>query len=191
MPNAISKTPHPNQHASNTKHQTPDPKPQTTNSKPQTPNLQTTKPLRPQTTKLNPPDLTKKLKLQTQCWKLKHESPRSEFETWNPKPQTRKPKREIRNPKVSRFFRNHHYGSFLVANLCQHFEERGNGNYDSSILFHQVSFDTDEQMIWFRCTDDLISRNRWFNADQNIPLIVIRVWRWSMRALTKCYKGPN
>ncbi|KAJ1478258.1 protein-tyrosine phosphatase-like protein, partial [Baffinella frigidus] len=31
-----------------------------------------------------------------------------------------------------------HYGCFLVINLCQHFEERGNGNYDNSTLFNQV-----------------------------------------------------
>ncbi|KAJ1477697.1 hypothetical protein T484DRAFT_3641180, partial [Baffinella frigidus] len=40
--------------------------------------------------------------------------------------------------QVSRFFRSLHYGCFLVVNLCQHFEERGNGNYDSSVLFNQV-----------------------------------------------------
>jgi hypothetical protein len=40
--------------------------------------------------------------------------------------------------EVSRFFRTLHYGSFLVTNLCQHFEERGNGNYDCSALFNQV-----------------------------------------------------
>ena len=40
--------------------------------------------------------------------------------------------------QVARFFRTLHYGCFLVVNLCQQFEERGNGNYDSSVLFNQV-----------------------------------------------------
>ncbi|KAJ1483049.1 hypothetical protein T484DRAFT_1801738 [Baffinella frigidus] len=65
--------------------------------------------------------------------------------------------------EVSRFFRNQHYGHFLVVNLCEHlderkfsvsppkqvvnfqvvnlcehFEESGNGNYDNAALFKQA-----------------------------------------------------
>jgi len=39
---------------------------------------------------------------------------------------------------VAKFFATRHYGSFVVYNLCEHHEEEGNGNYDTSILFGQV-----------------------------------------------------
>lgn len=40
--------------------------------------------------------------------------------------------------EVARFLATRHYGHFLVFNLCEHFEEGGNGNYDCTILYDQV-----------------------------------------------------
>lgn len=41
--------------------------------------------------------------------------------------------------EVARFFASRHYGHFLVVNLCEEHEESGNGNYDCSLLYEQVS----------------------------------------------------
>ena len=40
--------------------------------------------------------------------------------------------------EVSRFFSSRHYGHFVVTNLCNAFEEGGNGNYDQALLYNQV-----------------------------------------------------
>lgn len=40
--------------------------------------------------------------------------------------------------QVARFFSGRHYGGFVVTNLCEAFEEKGNGNYDCSLLYNQV-----------------------------------------------------
>jgi len=40
--------------------------------------------------------------------------------------------------EVSRFFTSRHYGAFKVFNLCEGFEESGNGNYDTSLFYNQV-----------------------------------------------------
>lgn len=39
---------------------------------------------------------------------------------------------------VARFFASRHYGHFAVTNLCNAFEEGGNGNYDQALLYNQV-----------------------------------------------------
>ncbi|EKX33303.1 hypothetical protein GUITHDRAFT_44162, partial [Guillardia theta CCMP2712] len=39
---------------------------------------------------------------------------------------------------VARFFATRHYASFVVHNLCESFEENGNGNYDPRFLYYQV-----------------------------------------------------
>jgi hypothetical protein len=39
---------------------------------------------------------------------------------------------------VGRFFATRHYGKFRIFNLCQPFEETGNGNYDNNLLYDQV-----------------------------------------------------
>eukprot|EP00960_Hanusia_phi_P054959 762822-Hanusia_phi.AAC.12 len=39
---------------------------------------------------------------------------------------------------VARFFATRHYASFVVYNLCESFEEDGNGNYDPRFLYYQV-----------------------------------------------------
>jgi hypothetical protein len=41
--------------------------------------------------------------------------------------------------EVARFFSEKHYGRFLVFNLCEEFEEAGNGNYASSHFYGIVS----------------------------------------------------
>ena len=41
--------------------------------------------------------------------------------------------------EVARFFSEKHYGRFLVFNLCEEFEEAGNGNYASSYFYGIVS----------------------------------------------------
>lgn len=40
--------------------------------------------------------------------------------------------------EVARFFSQKHYGQFRVINLCEEFEENGNGNYAPS-YFHGIS----------------------------------------------------
>lgn len=40
--------------------------------------------------------------------------------------------------EVARFFAMHHYGRFKIFNLCESYEEKGNGNYDRLLLFNQV-----------------------------------------------------
>ncbi len=40
--------------------------------------------------------------------------------------------------QVARFFAARHYGHFVVLNLCEGFEEGGNGNYDQALLYNQV-----------------------------------------------------
>jgi len=37
-----------------------------------------------------------------------------------------------------RFFTSRHYGAFKVFNLCEGFEESGNGNYDTTLFYNQV-----------------------------------------------------
>lgn len=44
---------------------------------------------------------------------------------------------EIRD--VRSFLASRHYGSFLVFNLCEYWEEGGNANYDPALLFYQVN----------------------------------------------------
>jgi len=38
----------------------------------------------------------------------------------------------------ARFLATRHYGKFRIFNLCQAFEESGNGNYDNKLLYDQV-----------------------------------------------------
>jgi hypothetical protein len=40
---------------------------------------------------------------------------------------------------VAKFFTTRHYGSFQIFNLCEPFEEAGNGNYDRKLFFGQVA----------------------------------------------------
>lgn len=40
--------------------------------------------------------------------------------------------------EVARLFATRHYGRFLIYNLCEDFEESGNGNYDCMLLYDQV-----------------------------------------------------
>jgi hypothetical protein len=40
--------------------------------------------------------------------------------------------------QVSRFFTSRHYGAFKIFNLCEGFEESGNGNYDQKLFWDQV-----------------------------------------------------
>lgn len=39
---------------------------------------------------------------------------------------------------VSKFFTYRHYGKFQIFNLCEPFEESGNGNYDRELFYNQV-----------------------------------------------------
>ena len=40
--------------------------------------------------------------------------------------------------EVSRFFASRHYGRFMIFNLCEHFEENGNANYNPDLLYGQL-----------------------------------------------------
>jgi hypothetical protein len=40
--------------------------------------------------------------------------------------------------EVARFLGTRHYGSFIVFNLCEDWEEQGHANYDHTLLYDQV-----------------------------------------------------